>query len=213
MHCQHYFCNSCDIEKFKLTEDTTNGENVAVDERPGIHTNGASDIQNMSPKAPAGGPFGPRAPDHSSLAALASEDLQEVDLMGFPDESCAAITDSGYASAVNPLLLGAQPGCGSENPSSSAQTAGDTGVDEDDAKTTYSVATRITYADVRHSISELSHEIAARLQADRSIDLKQLTGWANALPELIKVFGIMIGRESPSQMNRDIMYFVHRHHR
>ncbi len=126
-------------------------------------------------------------------------------------DSCVPITNSGYASAFNPFLLGAQPGCLGEKPSSSARAEGDGGANEDDAKTTYSAATSVAPAGARYYISELSHEIVKRL--GRSVDLKQLADRREALPELIKAFCIRIGRESPSQMNRDIMHFVHKHYR
>jgi hypothetical protein len=127
-------------------------------------------------------------------------------------ESCVPITDSGYASAFNPVLLDAQPGSLGEKLSPSAEAPeGEGGASEDDARTTYSAATTIAPAGSRYYISELSHEIFKRL--GQSLNLRQVADRPKALPELIKAFCIWIGREFPSQTNRDIMYFVHRHHR
>ncbi|KAK4031555.1 hypothetical protein C8A01DRAFT_21245 [Parachaetomium inaequale] len=84
-------------------------------------------------------------------------------------------------------------------------------LEDDEAKTTYSTATTVSQADARHYISELSHEIAKRLSID--VDVKKLASLRGALPELIKGFSVKLGLESASQINRDIMYFVHKHHR
>ncbi len=88
---------------------------------------------------------------------------------------------------------------------------GDGGVEDDDAKTTYSAATTVAQADTQHYISELSYEIAKKLGVD--VDVKELAVLRGALPELIKASFVKLGLESTSQISRDIMYFVHKHHR
>ncbi|KAK4153991.1 hypothetical protein C8A00DRAFT_33245 [Chaetomidium leptoderma] len=141
---------------------------------------------------------------------ITAEAIEMTDAVNASD-SCVPITDSGYATAFVPILLGAQPGLLGEKPPSSAGAEGDGGANEDDAKTTYSAATTVAPAGARYYVSELSYEIVNRL--GRSVDLKQLADGREVLPELIKAFCIRIGRESPSQINRDIMHFAHKHHR
>jgi hypothetical protein len=60
-------------------------------------------------------------------------------------------------------------------------------------------------------VSEFCNEIANRL--GQPLALKHLADQPDTLAQLIKAFCINIGRESPCQMNRDVMYFAHKHHR
>ena len=218
--CGAWRCYYCRLEKTVVTEDITARENIgngqadaakhAVDERPSPIADETAGFQN--PSTTSRPEIVSKTPAFPLLGPVTSEESQQVAPAGFSTESCAPITDSGYASAVNVLFPCAQPGSSNEKWSPSSRAQGDGGLAEDDVETTYSTATSTAHADARHYISELSHEIVNRL--GRSVDVKLLAGQrAVVLPALIKAFGIMIGREHDSQTNRDIMYFVHRHHR
>jgi hypothetical protein len=130
--------------------------------------------------------------------------------LGFTAGPEVPITDSGYASGFNPLLLDPQPELVSDNPSSANRAACEGSVDYD-AETTYSAATTIAQVDTRRYMAELSDQIIKKLGQD--VDLRNLENACDVFPELIKAFCIKIGLESSSQMNRDIMYFIHKHHR
>lgn len=124
--------------------------------------------------------------------------------MGVATAPCPTITDSGYASASK----SAQPGRVGETQPPYSHNAEP---DEDDAKTTYSAATAVAHADVQQYVSEVCNEIAKRL--GQTPALRQLADRPDTLTQLIKAFCINIGRESPRQMNRDVMYFAHKHYR
>ena len=126
--------------------------------------------------------------------------------MGFTADPEMPITDSAYAFG----LLGPRPELVSEKISSAKHGACDGSVDYD-AETTYSAATAISRVDTRRYMAELSNEIIKKLGQD--VDLRNLANACDVLPELIKAFCIKIGLESSSQTNRDIMYFIHKHHR
>ena len=178
------------------------------------------DYSNAQTPLPARLPNGygtasPSRPNLSSILTPSSNSANPARLTPLGGDGNAmlsnlALTDSGYASAFHPLLPDTQLGCVDEKALPSSDGEGDEGVEDDEAKTTYSAATTVSQADARHYISELSHEIAKRLSID--VDVK-LASVRCALPELIKRFSVNLGLESASQINRDIMYFVHKHHR
>ncbi|GJN75979.1 hypothetical protein PLICBS_010090 [Purpureocillium lilacinum] len=104
-------------------------------------------------------------------------------------------TDSGYASGINPHIL----------------TVGRDADDEEDTRTTYSAATTVGQVHAKNYISELSHHIHSNLL--EHVDSEGRSELCRSLPELIKAFAIKIGCESTSQLNLDIMYFIHKHYR
>ena len=207
-------CDHCPGFSFPLTEDITAGENIgsghaansAVDEHPSALADKTSGFQTPPTTSQPEIISQSKAPTLPQPGAVASEDPQQTLTAGLSTEPYVPFTDSGYATVVNPLTPGAQLGRGKKSPSASC----DVGLVEDDAETTYSAATTVAYVDVRHYISVLSREIIDRL--GQLVDMKQLAG-LGVLPTLIKAFGIMIGQEDDSQINRDIMYFVYKHHR
>jgi hypothetical protein len=138
------------------------------------------------------------------LEALAISDPQPLAPAGVATAPCATITDSGYASASK----SARPESDNNKQPHCPHGAK---MDEDDTQTTYSAATTIAQADVQHYVSEFCNEIANRL--GQPLALKHLADRPDTLAQLIKAFCINIGRESPCQMNRDVMYFAHKHHR
>lgn len=186
---------------------------------------------SLSPKIQCMGPPWNKTAWHPNFNGIASHNRPSPDSIWGPSRNSTnparltpldgdgnamlsnAVTDSGYASAFHLLLPldTTQLGCVDEKALPSSDGEGDEGVEGDEAKTTYSAATTVSQADARHYISELSHEIAKRLSTD--VDVKELASLRGALPELIKGFSVKLGLESASQINRDIMYFVHKHHR
>ena len=115
-------------------------------------------------------------------------------------------TDSGYASCTDLGRIShalSKPG---EHVSTIRRDA-----DEEDAQTTYSVATSMDPANAQNYISDLSHHIHGNLQ--EHVDSGGRSELCRSLPELIKAFAIKIGCENASQLNRDIMYFIHKRHK
>ncbi|KAH6856683.1 hypothetical protein B0I37DRAFT_80626 [Chaetomium sp. MPI-CAGE-AT-0009] len=161
-------------------------------------------------------PAPPMAADTTGLSCLADPALHPEPPAMQPAKFDTPATDSGYASAFNPLLLSAKPGRADDSlsPPALPWENGGVGGGDDDVRTmhTYSAATTMAQADARHYVSELSSEVAKRL-GQQHANLKYVMADRTALSELIKAFGIEIGRESPSQTNLDIMYFVHKYHR
>ncbi|RSL86866.1 hypothetical protein CDV31_016342 [Fusarium ambrosium] len=66
-------------------------------------------------------------------------------------------------------------------------------------------------ADSRAYVSELCLDIHDKIR--RKTSLAPLPELFGTLPRLIKTLAVKIGQESDSQVNRDIMYFLHKSHR
>ncbi|RMJ07025.1 hypothetical protein CDV36_013384 [Fusarium kuroshium] len=66
-------------------------------------------------------------------------------------------------------------------------------------------------ADSRAYVSELCLDIHDKIR--RKTSLAPLPELFGTLPHLIKALAVKIGQESDSQVNRDIMYFLHKSHR
>ncbi|KAF3206694.1 hypothetical protein TWF191_001361 [Orbilia oligospora] len=87
------------------------------------------------------------------------------------------------------------------------------GLDTDDVETIYSDTSSFATSEKENYISELAavlfHEIRELLRGDNS----ETTIWERisiALSELLKAFALKVGYNAPSQMHRDIMFFVHK---
>jgi hypothetical protein len=141
-------------------------------------------------------------------------DLQET--AGILVKGDVNFTDSGYKSAPNldnspisqPLL--------EKSPRpfiiDSSATGGSRG--DGDAKTTYSIGTTVDPGYARKYIIELCNDIYSKLRP--SIDTINRSALTTILPELIKAFAIKLCNDATSQnsqMNREIMYFIHKRHR
>ncbi|KAK6507678.1 hypothetical protein TWF481_006101 [Arthrobotrys musiformis] len=104
-------------------------------------------------------------------------------------------TDSGYASMRyrdNEMSI----------------TAGDS-LDSDDTKTVYSDTSSVASTTKQNYISELADALFHEVCAGYS-DIKSLERCIEALPELLKAFSLKLGYNAPSQMHRDVMFFIHR---
>ncbi|KAF7540099.1 hypothetical protein G7Z17_g12282 [Cylindrodendrum hubeiense] len=131
----------------------------------------------------------------------------------FEKQEEVAFTDSGYASAPNfdgySLAKPSDPQEGSSalNPSPTATN----GIYNDETATLYSAGTTVVPARAENYIAVICNDIYSKVS-----DFVNATTWAavsKALPDLIKAFAVNLGRESNAQVNREIMYFVHRRHR
>jgi hypothetical protein len=148
--------------------------------------------------------------DSSSLYC----DLQEKE--GIPVKDDVPFTDSGYKSAPNmDNSPNSQPVLEKSprlfNVDSSA--IGSFRVD-DDAKTTFSIGTTVDPGYARKYITELCNDIYSKLR--QSVGTINRSALTTILPELIKAFAIKLYHDAPSQtsqMNREIMYFIHKRHR
>lgn len=103
------------------------------------------------------------------------------------------LTDSGYGSAAGLALhvhaTGHKPA--------------------DDCQTEYSDATTVPQAHAQSYIRELCQDIYTKLGPHVSLSGKDMA----MLSALIKALAIKIALHEPSQVNSDIMYFIHKHHR
>ncbi|CZR67883.1 uncharacterized protein PAC_17782 [Phialocephala subalpina] len=149
-------------------------------------------------------------PKSISIARL-DENLREQREM--VDQADVPLTDSGYHSAPNLNNLPhfqsvfeetARPG------NIKSSLAGDHG-DDNDTKTLYSLGTTVDPGHARNYIFELSNDIYSKLH--QFFEAKNRTMLSMVLPELIKAFAIKIYHDTPTQENRNIMYFIYRRHK
>jgi hypothetical protein len=141
-------------------------------------------------------------------------DLQETE--GILVEGDVPFTASGYKSAPNlDNSPNSQPILGKPPPPfviDSSATGGSQG--DDDAKKTYSINTAVDPVYARKCIVELCNDIYSKLH--QSIDTINRRALTTILPELIKTFAIKLCHDATSQnsqMNREIMCFIHERHR
>ncbi|KAH7161762.1 hypothetical protein EDB81DRAFT_854059 [Dactylonectria macrodidyma] len=123
----------------------------------------------------------------------------------------APLTDSGYASCPYPLRRSdSLHGNQEEQRFKDLGLKQRGGTDDDDTRTTYSVATIADPSHAQSYISELCHDINTKLQIH--VDARGWSALSKTLPELIKALAIKIGQEDSCQASRDVMYFVHFNH-
>ncbi|RSL79293.1 hypothetical protein CEP51_007492 [Fusarium floridanum] len=84
-------------------------------------------------------------------------------------------------------------------------------IDPNQTYLAYEAATTADPADSRAYVSELCLDIHDKIR--RKTSLAPLPELFGTLPRLIKTLAVKIGQESDSQVNRDIMYFLHKSHR
>ena len=83
-------------------------------------------------------------------------------------------------------------------------------IDRGDTKTVYSAATTIGLTRTQNYITDLCSDIYCEIR--QYFDAKLWSTISRALPGLIKAFAIKIGYDSSAQVNREIMYFIHKRH-
>lgn len=143
--------------------------------------------------------------------------------------SAVPFSDSGYASTVKDKFKGKQV-VQIEN---HAQTTGsaqpqhdmDEGYDgstqsalksdnttTEDNRTVYSDDSSITGFKYEGYISEFADNLFSKFR-DEKVDQQTMERILSILTELLKAFALKLGHNASSQMQRDVMYFVHRYRR
>jgi uncharacterized C2H2 Zn-finger protein len=120
--------------------------------------------------------------------------------------SSIAFSDSGY---------GTLPDCSRKIlhtiPISSTEShVTETAVESGDAETVYSDAMSLSDARMVDYISALAEDLSAKLQL-KDIGIREMERLSSALPTLLKALALNFGFEAPTQMHRDVMFFIHRH--
>ena len=121
-------------------------------------------------------------------------------------------TDSGYASGPKqkPLRDSQFLEDGVQGSMGQIPTMGDEFCEED-AQTVYSAENTVAPFKAQAYISSLSRDIYGKMR--RHLDLKNWPAVSAALPELTKAFALKIAQDNSSQVNRDMMYFIHKRHK
>ncbi|KAK2013402.1 hypothetical protein LZ32DRAFT_676155 [Colletotrichum eremochloae] len=112
----------------------------------------------------------------------------------------APFTDSGYASTIKVDDLQQM---GLEHADTLSYDKKDV-----DSKTVYSGASTVAIDQAQRYITELSNIIHGRISGNTNFD--DWRSLSERLSAIIKDFAIKLGLESSIQINRDIMYFVHK---
>lgn len=120
----------------------------------------------------------------------------------------APLTDSGYASAPSLKLTTSQLPTHKEKATGQRETT--KSEEDDDDKTTYSTTTTSIPNFARKVISEICQDIHARIET--CISDKNWMSTSNTLPALVKAFAFKLNSGTSGCLNRQIMFFVHRHH-
>jgi len=80
----------------------------------------------------------------------------------------------------------------------------------DDTATEYSDTMSLSDSRIDGYVSGLAEDLFRRL--DPNVASDQITErLSTALPRLLKAFALKFGFEAPSQMHRDVMFFIHKH--
>ncbi|KAL2824352.1 hypothetical protein BDW59DRAFT_162455 [Aspergillus cavernicola] len=96
----------------------------------------------------------------------------------------------------------------SEFPSDSGYaSAGQNKVEQ--ARTVYSDASSRSTLEKESYISELAEDLFVKALSSQ-FDAQSLERISEVLPELLKAFALKVGHNAPSQMHRDVMYFIHK---
>lgn len=105
--------------------------------------------------------------------------------------------DEGYASAT-------------KNISEVAQNPKD--LEWDDARTVYSDASSLPALEKENYISELADDLFSKVRSEQA-DGQTVERISGILPELLKAFALKVGHNAPTQMHRDVMFFIHKNRR
>lgn len=109
-----------------------------------------------------------------------------------------ACSDSGYASAIHPGEVQFTTNRAEEDD------------EEDDKRTEYSATSTIGVMNNEAFISECADSLFTVIASFRPSNtvIEELI---DRLPDILKAFALKIGYKAPSQMHRDIMFFVHKY--
>ena len=114
-------------------------------------------------------------------------------------------TDSGYASACNPLCRGS---AGGELNTSKLVTTAE--ADESDARTVYSEEGSLGSIELDTYKSDLVSDLVNKMSQFKAKP-EELEKGFDALPQLLQSFALRLGQSGSSKAERDVMYFVHKH--
>jgi hypothetical protein len=136
-----------------------------------------------------------------------------VDHAQFPAavEEVMLTTDSGYASGPNAkCCLNVESS--NDLVLSFGRDVNSRGseVDKIDSRTEYSVATTISPVQTHTYMNEICQDIYSKVR-DR-MDVQDWPVLSKSLPDLVKAFSVKVGFDNSAQINRDVMYFVYKHH-
>lgn len=90
------------------------------------------------------------------------------------------------------------------------QDPSDPATDElDDTKTIYSDSTELSDTIYKSYVAALADSLFEQLTV-KTLDDQTAQRMSNVLPRLLKTFALQLGYEAPSQMHRDVMFFIHK---
>ena len=126
-------------------------------------------------------------------------------------------TDSGYKSTVRDNFEQAQNVRSKDQTQIAEDFQGPITMDtkeiaSDDTITEYSYASTLPVWKFQGYISELADDLVDKLRSGQCNGLA-MERIFRILPELLKAFALRIGYNAPTQMHRDIMFFIHKYRR
>lgn len=79
----------------------------------------------------------------------------------------------------------------------------------DDTQTVYSDSTEFSETRYNSYVAALADALFEQLTL-KTLDNQTAQRMSNVLPRLLKTFALQLGYEAPSQMHRDVMFFIHK---
>jgi hypothetical protein len=159
----------------------------------------------------------------------AGEQAGENDSRSAENPGVVPFSDSGYASTLHDKVKGKQNARieihaqstdnlqspvsmdnGYHNTTASAQNPDDAATE--DNRTVYSDASSLADLECESYISELADDLFSKFR-DETFDNQTMQRISGVLTELLKAFALRVGHNAPSQMHRDVMFFVHKYRR
>jgi nucleoside phosphorylase len=127
------------------------------------------------------------------------------------------LTDTGHASIMASKLnvdsyLPTEDGYISQMNSAASDAQVGTYPKSDDARTVYSDAPSLPSFQIEGFIKELADSLVNKVLPEKAGNTV-LGKFLEVLPQLLKAFALRLGHQAPSQMHRDVMFFVHKYRR
>jgi hypothetical protein len=140
-------------------------------------------------------------PSDSGYASLTQTKLEYL-------ENVQATTHMEAAQSVH---LGPAPTEGHHDTNFLFENAHDVPLNEDDdTHTLYSDTSSVALVTKKVYLSELADNLFGKVNS-KLLDDSTMERICSGLPKLLKSFALKIGHDAPSQMHRDVMYFVHKY--
>jgi len=162
----------------------------------------------------------------------AGEQAGQNNLRSAENPGAVPFSDSGYASTLHDKIEGKQSAQienhaqstdniqfqvsmdgGHKNTIEDAQNPDDTAME--DNKTVYEgYSDTSSLADLKYEsyISEFADDLFSKFRYE-TFDNQTMQRMSGVLTELLKGFALRVGHNAPSQMHRDVMFFVHKYRR